>query len=200
MTARNRIVPEPEFAALRGKLVERLALVGAWVQPDNFAALLDPLMRQVLQQGFDEARADEGTVWLLDETGQHLVPAFNTGPHANRLVGKFRQPLDAGLICMVFANEQPFVENEVPANTQQSKLLDATLGVQTQALIAVPFYFLNACRGVVSCVRLSRPEGCSFLPPGFDPAALNSIQRVAAVVSRLVESRLIGSTIGWSSD
>ena len=200
MNARSNIVPEPRFAALKSKLAERLAWAGASVRPDNFAALLDPLMRQVLQQGFDEARADEGTVWLLDGPGEHLVPAHNTGPHADRLVGKFQQPLDAGLICMVFASEQPFVENDVQQNAQQSKLLDATLGLQTVALIAVPFCFLNACRGVVSCVQLKTPGSSDPDPPGFGPAALNSIQRATAVLSRLVELRLIGSTIGWTTE
>lgn len=200
MSPRRNIVPEPRFVALKSKLAERLAGAGAGVRPENFAALLDPLMRQVLQQGFDEVKADEGTVWLLDEAGQHLVPAYNTGPHAARLVGKFQQPLGAGLICMVFANEQPFMENEVQRNAQQSKLLDSLLGLETHALIAVPFHFLNACRGVISCVQLKPPGPGHPDPAGFDPAAVHSIQRAATVVSRLVELRLIASTIGWTTD
>jgi len=153
-------------------------------------------MRQIIQRGFTEAGADEGTVWLLEQAGEFLVPAWNTGPHAEQLVGKFKQPLSAGLICMVFASEQPFLENEVWKNTRQSKLLDSMLELQTNAMIAVPFYFLRGCRGVVSCVQLNKagaPAG-----PGFRPEHLAHVQRAAALLSQLVEFRLLSRTVGWS--
>ena len=69
-------------------LDEQLAQVAAAIRPDNFASLLDALMREVIHEAFAEARADEGTVWLLDATGEHLVPAYNTGPHAERMVAR----------------------------------------------------------------------------------------------------------------
>jgi hypothetical protein len=157
-------------------------------------------MREVLQQGFAEAQAHEGTVWLLDEAGGYLVPVYNSGHRADQFVGKFHQPLNSGLICMVFANEQPFVENEVYKNSQQSKLLDKALGVQTHALIAVPFYFLDACRGVISCVQLKNLADSGNDPPGFAPTALRNVQRAVMNLSRLIELRLISLTVGLSSE
>lgn len=153
-------------------------------------------MRQTMERGFAEAGADEGTIWLLDAAGEFLMPAWNTGPHADQLVGKFKQPLKAGLICMVFSSEQPFLENEVWKNTRQSKLLDSMLEVQTSAMIAVPFYFLRACRGVVSCVQLNKPGAADR--PGFRPEHLTHVQRAAAILSQLVELRLLSCTVGWS--
>ncbi|MBM3834898.1 MAG: hypothetical protein FJ403_16815 [Verrucomicrobia bacterium] len=191
------IIPDQRFADLRTTLSERLARVAASVNADNFRGLLDGLMQETLRRGFAEANAHEGTVWLLDREEEHVVPAFNTGPEADKIVGQFKQPLTSGLICMVFASEQPFVENFVYKNSRQSKLLDSKLGVQTFALIAATFYFLNACRGVISCVQLRTAAAISD-PPGFTPEHLVSVQRTTAVFSRLFEFSLLSQTIGWS--
>ena len=196
MEARWTIVPDPRFAELEGALQERMELVARTVQPENFASLLEPLARETLRRGFAEAGAHEGTVWLPDAAGTHLVPVYNTGPHADKFVGKFRQPLNAGLICMVFASEQPIVENEVQANARQSKLLDHLLEVQTHALMAAPFHFLRACRGVVSCVQLNSPDS-SAQPRGFSGTDLTNLQRAAAMCSRLIELRLLSHAVGW---
>jgi hypothetical protein len=196
LNTRLNILPDPAFLDLKAVLSERLERIAASIQPEQFGSMLDPLMRQTVLQGFAEAGADEGTVWLLDQAGECLVPAWNTGPHAERLVGKFKQPLKAGVICMVFSSEQPFVENEVWRNSRHSKLLDSMLEVQTSAMIAVPFYFLRGCRGVVSCVQLSKPDAPTGA--GFRPEHLAHVQRAAAVLSQLIELKLLGCTVGWS--
>src|SRR5436190_19645074 len=191
MNARLNVLPDPAFLELKAVLSERLERVAAGIQPEQFSSLLDPLIRQTLERGFAEAGAHEGTVWLVDQAGEFLVPGWNSGPHAARLVGKFKQPLKAGLICMVFCSEQPFLENEVWKNTRQSKLLDSMLEVQTSAMIAVPFYFLRACRGVVSCVKLNKPNSTtkeeSNSSNGFGPEHLAHVQRTTAILSQLVE-------------
>jgi len=199
VSTRWNIVPEPRFAELQGALQERLSATANSIQPHNFSSLLDPLARDVLQRGFAEAGAHEGTIWLLDSDGKHLVPAYNTGPDAEKIVGKFRQSLNSGLICMVFASEQPIVENEVYKDQRQSKALDEALQVETFALIAAPFHFLKACRGVVSCVQLKRPGTKERELPGFQFSHLTAIQRTAAVLAQLIELRVLGSAVGWSS-
>jgi len=198
MSQRLNLLPDPAFESMKAILAARMAALGAEIQAGQFAHLLDPLWRRILQQGFAEAGAHEGTIWLVDAAGEFLVPAFNTGPHAAEIVGKFKQPLSAGLISMVFATEQPFLENEVSRNAQQSKLLDAQLKVQTHALIAVPFHFLHACRGVVSCVQLKTPGAAE--PPGFRPEHLASVQAATALLTQLIEYRLLSRTVGWDCE
>jgi hypothetical protein len=73
------------------------------------------------------------------------------------------------------------------------------LQVQTCAMIAVPFYFLRACRGVVSCVQLKRLNSTEPDPPGFRPEHLARVQLAAALLSRLIEFRLVGQAVGWTS-
>jgi hypothetical protein len=200
LATRLTLLTEPAFAELKPLLSERLAWIGANLRAEQLGSLVDPLMREILQQGFSEAGADEGTIWLLDEAGENLVPAYNTGPGAEQLVGRFKQPLTAGLISMVFASEQPFLENEVAKNAQQSKLLDSLLQTQTSAMIAVPFYFLDDCRGVVSRVQLKPSGSRDAGPAGFRPEHLAGIQRVAALLSKLIEFQLLSKTVGWTSE
>jgi hypothetical protein len=191
LNARLNILPDPAFLNLKAVLSERLERIASGLQPEQFGSLLDPLMRHTMEHGFSEAGADEGTVWLLEAGGEFLVPAWNTGPNA-------------GLICMVFSSEQPFLENEVWKNSRQSKLLDSMLEVQTSAMIAVPFYFLRACRGVVSCVKLDKPTDAARTASraansnGFQPEHLGHVQRAAALLSQLVELKLLSCTVGWS--
>jgi hypothetical protein len=199
LTTRFNILPDPAFVDLQAGLSERLARIGAGIHAAEFSALADPLMREIFQTGVAEAGAHEGTVWLVDEAGEYLVPAINTGPCAEKMVGRFRQPLKSGLVCMVFASEQPFLENEVSNNPGQSKLLDSLLEVQTTALIAVPFYFLRTCRGVISCVQLNRPGSQPPHPAGFRPQHLDAMQRTASILSNLLEYQILSCAVGWKN-
>ena len=194
---RLNILPEPAFVELRPALLDRLARVGAGLQAGQFQALMEPGRAELFRKGVAEASAHEGTIWLVDAAGEYLAPVFNTGPRAEQFVGQFQQPLNAGLISMVFASEQPFLENAVLQNPEQSKLLDALLAVETTAMIAVPFYFLEACRGVISCVQLRPTGGPADGPAGFRPQHLAGIQRTASLLSQLIEYELLSRVVGW---
>jgi hypothetical protein len=195
LSAFRTIVPGADFEALRPALLERLTRIGSEIRAADINSVFDALMRDVLDQGFAQVGAHEGTVWLLDDSGENLAPALNTGPDAHRLTD-FKQPLNAGLISMVFSSEQSFLENEVWKNSKQSKLLDTLLGKQTCAMIAVPFCFLHACRGVISCVQLKSAGSTEPEPTGFRSEHLVSIQRTADFLARLIEARVIRQIIG----
>ena len=200
MTERCVILPDVRFVSLKAALGERLNAVAATIRPENFASLLDSLMLDVLQRGFADATAHEGSIWLLDPGGTHLVPAWNNGAKAAEFVCRFRQPLDRGIISMVFASEQPFVENKVYQNQVFDPELDRRLGLRTCALIEVPFYFLKGCRGIISCVQVKALGENVPDPQGFSPQHLAAVQRTSAMLSRLLEFRLLGSTVGWEAD
>src|SRR5258706_8773534 len=198
MTERLHLLSDTAFEEFQATLKARIARMGAEIGAEQIEPLLDPPLRRIVKNGFIEASAHEGTIWLVDHTEEFLVPVFNTGPHASDIVGKFKQPLSTGLVSMVFATEQPFMENEVSRNAQQSKLLDTHLQVQTHALIAVPLHVLNACRGVVSCVQLKTAgEGQT---PGFRPEHLATVQATTALLTRLIEYRLLSRIVGLEGD
>lgn len=197
MTARIPLLPDPRFAPLQSALDERMTLMASALLGENFGAFLDPLMKQVTDAAFRQAGAHEGTIWICDAEERYLVPVFNTGPSAVAFVGQYRQPLNAGIISMVFASEQPFCENDAYKNVSQDKTLDRQLGLLTCGLIAVPFHFAKRHRGVLSCVT-AKPAGSSDAdPPGFTPEDLAIMQSASLGLSRLVEGKLLGIAVGW---
>lgn len=196
MAARLNILPDERFAPLRGALEERLAAVGSSIRPENFSALCDGMIRYVLEQSFHKAGAHGGLIWLLDESKEYLIPAFGVGPVSERLVLQHQQPVREGIVSMVMMSEQPFCENEVYKNAHHSKRVDEKLQLLTYAMIVVPFYFLRQCRGVISCVKVqTAPDKPP--PDGFGIDDLRTVQRAAAVLTELIDYRLLRQTIHW---
>ena len=97
---------------------------------------------------------------------------------------------------MVFSSEQSFIENEVYKNALQDKTLDSKLKVRTYAMIAVPFYFLDACRGVASCVQLISPDSESESGKGFYEDQELAFRNAIVTLGRLIEHWAIKRTIG----
>lgn len=194
MTDSTRISPDPLTKS--GDFLEHLR---ARLGFSDLAALhrdLDPLTLTTFEQGVRAAGAHEATIWLLNESEDTLVPAHNTGPYADEILSRHRQPVDEGLIGMVLVNGQSLVENDAHLNSQQSKLLDQMLGLQTRSLMAAPYLLFGQRVGVFSFVQLSiagqSPEG-EF---GFDPGHLEQVETTTMLVSRLVEHALISRAAG----
>lgn len=186
------LVADPGLAPLRGQIEERLLRWAEGLDAEGFASLLDPMMQKVLHGAFQWIGASEGTVWLADREDRHLVAAFNTGPDAERLIG-FRQPLNQGIISLVFANEQPYCENEIAVREAHDATLDRKLGRRTGAMLAVPFYFAFELRGIISAVQFFDSD-CPA--PGFHSRHVEEISTSARLVERLINSRLISAALG----
>jgi hypothetical protein len=194
--SRLTLLPDQSLAPLLPALQGRLAQVGHSINAQNFSSLLDGTMKQLIDGAIEAVGASEGSIWLVDESSENLVIAYNTGPNAQKLVGQFKQPLTSGLVSMVFSSEQSFIENEVYKNSLQDKTLDSKLKVRTYAMIAVPFYFLDACRGVASCVQLISSESESEAGKGFYEDHELDFRNAVVTLGRLIEHWAIKRTIG----
>jgi hypothetical protein len=141
----------------------------------------------VLKKAFATVGADEGTIWLLDEKQEALVPVWSSGVYGERFVGIHRQPLTAGIMSLICVTEQALCENSVYQNAQQDPTLDRRLGVLTCAMIAVPLRFSDAVHGGVSCVRLKPLDTTAPEPPPFSPGDLAVVTDAVREVERLVQ-------------
>ena len=148
----------PDSEQLRGAVRQRLSQAAAAITPEGLASLLPGHCKYLLHWMFRHVGADEGTLWLADAAGKHLVPAYNTGARARDLIGVFRQPLSEGLVSLVFINGQSLVENEVYKNVDHSKRVDHALGQRTEAMMVVPVHLFSDLDGVISCVVLGDPD------------------------------------------
>ena len=146
--------------------------------------LLDADAASLFATACDQARADEGTIWLADADGENLVASYNNGPDSEQIIG-FAQPLGRGVISMVYETEQAFCENDMPSNTARDATLDQRLGKSTRAMIALPFVIHGETCGVVSCVRLD-----SSAPGDFTGRDLDAMVRGTARFQEAIESSL----------
>ena len=145
----------------------------------------DSVARRVLANGFNRVNADEETLWIANLKGQVLIPIFNSGPNAADFVTNVRQPLARGVVSMVYHSGQPFCENEVTKNASHDKTIDKAMHQVTAAMIAVPFFFANHARGVISCVKLEKGQ--------FEVRDLDELQHSAIVLERLIDCQLMES-------
>jgi hypothetical protein len=206
MSTRLNFLPDERFASLRTPLKERLQKMADLIAPENFQSLLDFHAGNLLRDVFAAVRADEGSIWILDRSKEHLVVSYASGPHAAEIMG-FKQPLSAGIVSTSFISEQGFAENEVYRHELHSGLLDEKLHVTTYAMIVAPFYILNACRGVISCVQLinvrhedGRSVPVAETPSGFSMGSLDAVKRATLVLTDLVNYRLLRTAIGWEAN
>jgi hypothetical protein len=204
MAERPNFLPNEKFLALGNTLAGHLGQTAQNITPENFPGICDERIYQLLKDAFRRVRADEGSIWILDRAKEHLVIAYNSGDRSEEVTG-FKQPLREGIVGLVVASEQSFVETEVYKNARHSGKLDDKLSVTTYAMIVVPFYFLNECRGVISCVQLvkirreaDRPVAADPVPPGFDVHHLSIIQNVALTVRDLIDYHLLQISVGWN--
>ena len=194
---RFSILADPELEEVSITLRKRLESLGNEIAPEDFSdGVFSPLMRGVLSSSFSLAEATEGALWLADPNHEFLVPVFNSGPEAEKFVGSFKQPLNSGLISMVYATEQPFCENDVHHNSQHDKTVDSAMETVTASMVAVPLYFGGRIRGVMSCVRL-KPNSEAPDPPGFTGANMRQMQLAAETLQRLIEHRLLSIALAW---
>jgi hypothetical protein len=196
MGERLTVLSDDRLGHLRSIVRTRLRDLAARAGTGAFDEFFDSTMRAHVETCFRAIGAHEGTVWLLDDSRNYLVPRFNTGPNAASFVGRFRQSVRAGMISMIVSTELPLCENEVSKNQQQDKSLDQKLGLQTCAMLATPLYFAGELRGVISAVQLRAIGSSEPEPPGFSPQHLETLQLTATVLARLVEQQLLSLAIG----
>jgi hypothetical protein len=193
---RFTLLPDPRFRKHFSDLVDRLDKAAQLITRETFNDFADDLMTTVLQDSFDAAGADEGTLWIVNSSKRELHAVFNSGPTARKM-SELSQTLDRGLISMVFSTGQPFCENNIGQNPEHDKAVDRQIGLPTAAMIAVPFYFAQQCRGIISCVHLSKKRGSAPSRKGFDMESMREVNRAASLLTRLFDFKLISRIIGY---
>jgi len=130
-------------------------------------------------------------LWLVDDLKLELRPCFSIGSHSDIFLKEIRQPLSSGLISMVFFTEDSICEAEVGRRGEYCPDVDSRLGAKTKAMIAIPVFFAQRCRGVFSAVlfeassQITQKE--TFLHSDFE-----TLSQAALLWSELMDSQLAG--------
>lgn len=145
----------------------------------------------LLEDAVKSAGADEGALWLVDDVKRELRPCLSVGGHADVFLNEIRQPLSSGLISMVFFTENSIFEAEVGRRSEYCPDVDSRLGLKTKAMIAMPVFFAQRCRGVFSAVLFDQ-GGASVRKSAFLQADFEILAQAAALWSELMDSQLAG--------
>ena len=194
-----KTLPEPQIAKVLPLIQERWQEAsfefcrdgsGSWRESfgTSFQRIFDATMRSI--------GANEGTVWLLNDEGRALMPAYNNGPKAVEWVGRHVQPLDRGIVSTVFITQQGICENYVYQSVAHDPTVMNKLRVVTSHMVAVPLYFGAETRGVVSAVKL-RPDGATGAgdPPPFDTEAVQGLNALASIIGDVIDGQLLRQAI-----
>jgi hypothetical protein len=192
---RFTLLPDSRFRKHASALTDRMDQAAKLITRDTFSDFADDLMTTVLEDGFYTADGDEGTLWLVNPRKPELDAVFNNGPTAEKVL-TYSQRLDRGLISMVFSTGQSFCENNISENPKHDKTVDRITGSVTRAMIAVPFYFAQQCRGILSCVQLADRPRISTRGE-FDMDSMREVNRAASLLTRLFDFKLISRIIGY---
>lgn len=191
---RLTLLPDQRLKNVAAPLEEWLETSGRHVVAENFGSLLDPLMRRMLADAFEDARAHEGLIWLLEPDGKMLKVAWQTGQGTREWQGT-SVPAGTGLQGLVLASQQPHCANKIYTNPQHDQELDRRLGGVLCAEVIVPFYIARQLKGVVTALQ-TKPDAAAEDPAGFDPEAMEEIELVATSLGRLLDYRLMCVALG----
>ena len=158
-----------------------------WAQAGLIDDVTAGLSRELLARSGQRVGAENTALWLAST--DHLDPILGTGPHADHFVGRFRQPLNEGIISYVFASGQNICENAISSNPQHSSRLDTELGITTDAMIAVPVVTDGQICGVITCVH-TRPAGSGEEAREFRPMDLEEFDFAAACIGRILTAAI----------
>lgn len=193
---RLTLLPDPRLTAVAPLLETRLEMTGRHVTAGNFASLLDSLMTRMLADAFEDAKAHEGCVWLLEPDGQTLTAAWQTGNPAQSRLGQ-NIPSGGGRYGLVLASQQPHCANRIhltpPPETASPK--DGSAGGLLCSEVIVPFYIARQLKGVVTAIQ-SKANETDPDPCGFDPEALEEMELLATSLGRLLDYRLLCLALG----
>lgn len=145
----------------------------------------------LLRDAVIAADADQGALWLVDDLKRDLRPCFSIGEHAELFLSQIRQPLSTGLISMVFFTEDSICEAEVGRRSEYCPDVDSRLGAKTKAMIAIPVFFAQRCRGVFSAVLFEASSKITHKET-FGHSDFEALSQAATLWSELMDSQLAG--------
>ena len=145
----------------------------------------------LLRDALTATDADDGALWLVDDVKRELRPCFGIGQYSKILLNEIRQPLTSGLISMVFFTEDSICEAQVGSRSEYGTDVDSRLGAKTKAMVAIPVFFAQRCRGVFFAVLFEVsskvPHKEAFLHSDFETLA-----QAATLWGELMDSQLAG--------
>ena len=139
---------------------------------------LDEVLHLVVESAAKLLDAEAGSLLLLDEETAELIFRTCSGPAGHDLEGK-RVPAGRGLAGAAFTENRPVISHHPQKDTRWYPEFDASTGLATHSLIAVPLNARGRTIGVLEVVN--RKEGTTFSDEDSDLLMLFASQAAIAI-------------------
>ncbi len=111
--------------------------------------------REILREAAVRIRADEASIWIRSDDGGEMVLTLNSGPESDSMELRVRQPINEGIISLVYRDGKPVLENALFAHRSYSPKVDISEGQSTHYIAAVPLLLDDCIIGVISAVQIT---------------------------------------------
>lgn len=188
-------LPDPAITEAVPKIRSRVSkrVPALATERDFFDRVVDGPLRRVFALSLATISASEGTIWVLDEEGGDLVPRHNTGPDAEAFIGRYRQPLDRGIISTVIVTQRGVSESYVYRNAGHDPSVNKLLGNITAHMIVLPWFIAGDPAGIVSAVKLRKADEDD--PPPYDAASFDVMSDFTTLLGEISAARLLEAVI-----
>src|SRR5205085_1579333 len=110
------------------------------------------LLPQVLVDAVEGLSAEAGSLWLIDDTGEHLVCQSATGGTADQLEGT-TIPLGAGIVGAVAATRRAEIISDTCDDPRFLFQVDHQTGFTTRSMVCVPVICRGECLGALQVIN-----------------------------------------------
>lgn len=137
----------------------------------------DTVLQSVIDDLVGSVQAQEGAILLADEEESSLV--FCVTSHTVELVG-MRQPLDRGIVSLVFSLQEPMVVEDVKSDARHDDAVDRRVGSVTENMLVMVVSDKTHRYGVMTAINSGKDAG-------FEPQDLAAYERYSEVVVRRLQ-------------
>lgn len=157
-----------------------------WLEEGVICGRTQRLIFELMERSAQRMGTPYLAFWLVGES--FLRPVMATGELTSSFVGSFEQPLDEGLISLVFSSGQSLCAGAIQEDENHSKRLDAVLEQRTEGMVAVPVVANGDRVGILSAVHVTRAE--KEAPGTFSSDDLAEGEFLSACVGKFLEAAL----------
>lgn len=172
-----------------GRRAESFSEVEQVSRAINASLRTDRVLEAVLDEGMRALDAEAGTLWLLDEAAERVLPVIALGPKAEEVKRLWLRPGEGIAGAVILSREGVLVEN-VRRVAHWAARFDSTSGFETRSLLCVPLIHRDQAIGALQFINKRRDQlfGATDLALA---RALASQAAVAIETSRLFEEQIV---------
>lgn len=121
---------------------------------ESFSSTMDlnKLLQMVLAKAIGLLKAEVGSVWIIDESGEGVECQIAEGPTKDKVIG-LKLKKGAGIVGWVVENGSPIIVEDCSKDPRFSQAVDKKINFVTRTMICVPLSVKGECIGSIQIIN-----------------------------------------------